>query len=169
MTSNRLRHRSGLLATVALITLAGSALTGCGFVEPVTAHRGYIINETDLDKIKAHETSKEQVESYMGTPSVKSTIEGEAWYYISSKTETFLFYPPEETERQIVAVYFDKTDQVQDVRYYGLQDGEIIDMQTRITPTRGKELTILGQLFSNLGRFNKDSNKPSVPKPGGHQ
>lgn len=166
MTSTRLRHRAGILATVALVAVTGSALTGCGFVEPVTAHRGYIINESDLDKIKAHETTKEQVERYMGTPSMKSTIEGEAWYYVSSNMETFLFYPPEEVERQVIAVYFDKTDEVQDVRYYGLQDGEIVDMETRVTPSRGKELTILGQLFSNLGRFNK-SQSSSTPKPGG--
>jgi len=168
MTSIRLRHRAGILATVALVAVAGSALTGCGIVEPVTAHRGYIINESDLDKIKPHQTTQDQVETYMGSPSVKSTINDEAWYYISSKTETFLFYPPEEVERQVIAVYFDKTKEVQDVRYFGLKDGEIIDMETRVTPTRGKELTILGQLFSNMGRFNKqkDSGKP---KPGGHR
>ncbi|MFZ3035343.1 MAG: outer membrane protein assembly factor BamE [Parvibaculum sp.] len=168
MTSNRLHHRSGILATLVLVAVTGSALSGCGLVTPVTAHRGYIINESDLDKIKPHEATKEQVERYMGTPSVKSTIDGEAWYYISSNTETYLFYPPEETERQVVAVYFDKTDEVQDLRYYGMQDGEIIDMETRFTPSRGKELTILGQLFSNLGRFNKDKSS-STPKPGGQR
>jgi outer membrane protein assembly factor BamE (lipoprotein component of BamABCDE complex) len=136
----------------------------------VKAHRGYIIDRADLDKIKPHETTKEQVETYMGTPSVKSTVAGEAWYYISSNTETFLFYPPKETSRQIIAVYFDKTDEVQDIRYFGLKDGEIVDMETRVTPTRGKELTILGQLFSNLGRFNKkDTGNKAVPQPGKHQ
>jgi outer membrane protein assembly factor BamE (lipoprotein component of BamABCDE complex) len=43
--------------------------------------------------------------------------------------------------------------------FYGMQDGEIVDLQTRVTPTRGKELTILGQLFGNLGRFNKNTPK----------
>lgn len=168
MTSNRSRHRAGLLATVAFIFVAGPALTGCGLVQPVTAHRGYIIEEADLAKIKPQQTTKEQVETYMGSPSVKSTVDGDAWYYISNKTETYLFYPPEETERQVVAVYFDKTDEVQDVRYYGMKDGEIINMQTRVTPTRGKELTVLGQLFSNFGRFNKQkSDTGSAPKPGG--
>jgi len=169
MTSNHSRHRARILATVALIALASPTLSGCGFVEPVTAHRGYIINEADLNKIKPGQTSQDQIETYMGTPSVKSTVNDEAWYYISSKTETYLFYPPEETERQIIAVYFDKNKEVEDVRYYGLQDGEIVDMQTRVTPTRGKELTILGQLFSNLGRFNKkDDDNKAVPKPGGN-
>lgn len=167
MTSIRLRHRARILATVALVAVAGTTLAGCGFVAPVTAHRGYIIDEADLAKIKPHETTQDQVETYMGSPSVKSTINDEAWYYISSKTETFLFYPPEETERQIIAVYFDKTKEVQDIRYFGLKDGEIIDMETRVTPTRGKELTILGQLFSNMGRFNKPKSS-STPKPGGH-
>ncbi len=80
----------------------------------------------------------------------------------------------EEVDRTVVAIYFTKEKVVDEVAYYGLQDGQIVDLQTRTTPTRGKELTVLGQIFSNLGRFNKatDSKKGSgtspVPgRPGG--
>ncbi len=171
MTSNRLRHRAGILSCVALLMASSPALTGCAyFVTPVTAQRGYIVNETDLEKIKIGQTSQEQVQEYMGSPSTVSTINNETWYYITSKTETYLFYPPEEVDRTVIAVYFNKQNVVDDIAYFGLEDGEVINIQTRTTPTRGKELTILGQLFSNLGRFNKkpEANK-AVPQPGGHQ
>jgi outer membrane protein assembly factor BamE (lipoprotein component of BamABCDE complex) len=147
------------------------ALTGCAYIAaPVTAQRGYIVNETDLEKLKIGQTSQEQVQEYMGSPSTISTINNEAWYYITSKTEAYLFYPPKEVERTVIAVYFNKQNVIDDITYYGLKDGEVIDIQTRTTPTRGKELTILGQLFSNLGRFNKkpEANK-AIPQPGGHQ
>jgi outer membrane protein assembly factor BamE (lipoprotein component of BamABCDE complex) len=169
MTSNRLRRRAGILAAVACLSASSPALIGCApLVEPVVETRGYVLNEKDLKKVKPKITTKAQVKEIMGSPSTTSTIEGEAWYYISSKTETYLFYQPDEIERTVIAFYFEKMDTVQQVVYYGLQDGEIVDLQTRTTPTRGKELTILGQLFSNLGRFNKkdDSKKSGGPVPG---
>lgn len=168
MTSNRLRRRAGVLAAVACLSATSPALIGCApLVEPVVEQRGYVLDEKDLKKIKPKVTTKTQVKEIMGSPSTVSTIEGEAWYYITSKTEAYLFYPPEEIERTVIAFYFEKMDTVQQVSYYGLEDGEVVDLQTRTTPTRGKELTILGQLFSNLGRFNKkDDSKSSGPVPG---
>ncbi len=171
MTSNRLRHRAGILSCVALLMASSPALTGCvELVAPVTAQRGYVVNETDLKKLKIGQTSQVQVQEYMGSPSTVSTINNDAWYYITSKTEAFLFFQPEEVDRTVIAVYFNKQDVVDDVSYYGLKDGEVVDLQTRTTPTRGKELTILGQLFSNLGRFNKKTTaNKAVPQPGGQR
>ena len=33
---------------------------------------------------------------------------------------------------------------------YGLEDGQIVNISDRTTPTPGREMTILQQLFSNL-------------------
>ena len=166
MISHRLRRHARFLVAVACLSAGASLLPACA---PVVDKRGYIINEKDLDRVKAGKTTKEQVKTIMGSPSTEATIDGSAWYYITSKFETYMFYQPEEVDRTVVAVYFDKSDVVQQLAYYGLKDGEIIDFQTRTTPTRGKELTVLGQLFSNLGRFNKETDsKSSRPTPGGH-
>ena len=169
MTSNRLPRRSRVVAAIAILAMSTSALSGCiPLVAPVTSNRGYIVSETDLKKIKPQVTTLDDVGRYMGTPSTVSSDDGVAWYYITSKFEAYLYHPPEEVERTVIAVYFDKSNVVQEVLYYGLQDGEIIDLQTRKTPTRGKELTVLGQLFGNLGRFNdKNPATTNKPKPGG--
>jgi len=169
MTSNRLPRRSRVVAAIAILAMSTSALSGCiPLVAPVSSNRGYIVNETDLKKIKPKVTTQDEVSRYMGTPSTVSADTGVAWYYITSKFEAYLYHPPEEVERTIIAVYYDKTNVVQEVLYYGLLDGEIIDLQTRKTPTRGKELTVLGQLFGNLGRFNnQNSTSNNKPKPGG--
>ncbi len=169
MTSIRLPRRSRVVAAIAILAMSTSALSGCiPLVAPVSSNRGYIVNETDLKKIKPKVTTQDEVSRYMGTPSTVSADTGVAWYYITSKFEAYLYHPPEEVERTIIAVYYDKTNVVQEVLYYGLLDGEIIDLQTRKTPTRGKELTVLGQLFGNLGRFNnQNSTSNNKPKPGG--
>lgn len=173
MTSQRPRRRAGLLVAVACLSVAGPALVACS---PVVEQRGYILNEKDLKRIKTGSSTKDDVRDIMGSPSTESPLGGphhDAYYYISSTFETETFLPPEEVDRTVVAVYFDDKKVVQEVAYYGLEDGQIVDFQTRTTPTRGKELTILGQLFSNLGRFNKQSDSkstgpvPGRPGPGG--
>ena len=42
---------------------------------------------------------------------------------------------------------------VDNLKYYGLEEGKIISYVDRTTPTRGRELTVLQQLFGNLGRL----------------
>lgn len=151
MTPPRLRRTVRTTMVAACLIVAGAALAACA---PVKEERGYIFDPNDLTKIEAGITSKEQVRTIMGSPSTTSAVDGEAWYYISSKFETVAFYPPQEVDRAVAAVYFEKTDVVQEVAYYGLEDGQIVNFVDRTTPTRGKELTVLGQLFGNLGRYN---------------
>ncbi len=163
MTTFRL-HRPARALLAAAGLSAALAVTGCApLVQPVIEDRGYIFDPADLAKLQPG-ASKEQVRTVMGSPSTVSTVDGEAWYYISSRFETLMFYPPKEIERTVAAVYFDKTETVQEVAYYGLEDGQIVNFVDRTTPTRGKELTILGQLFGNLGRFNNPGS--SIPSVG---
>ena len=49
--------------------------------------------------------------------------------------------------------YMNVSEKVSFVEEYGLQDGNIIAFNSESTPTRGRELTILQQLFGNLGRL----------------
>jgi outer membrane protein assembly factor BamE (lipoprotein component of BamABCDE complex) len=119
---------------------------------PTIDHRGYLPRAGDLQKITPG-MSKTEVEAILGSPSTTATINstGDSYYYISSKVETQGFFDPKETERKIFAVRFDQLDQVQSFAQYGLEDGQIIDLNSRKTPTRGREYTILQQLFGNIG------------------
>lgn len=63
-------------------------------------------------------------------------------------------------DQQVVAIAFDKDGKVKDLKRYGMKDGRQIAFIQRETPTRGKELTVLEQLFGNFGRFNS-ANNPS--------
>lgn len=127
--------------------------------------RGYIVDESDFERVQAGTTTEAQIEEILGSPSTVATVDGKVWYYISSTFEKLMFYEPEEIDRTVVAVYFDENNIVQELAYYGLEDGRIINFRTRKTPTRGKELTVLGQIFGNLGRFNQ--NQPATPnRPG---
>jgi len=160
MTPPRQRRTLRTILTAACLSTAGALLIACS---PVKEDRGYIFDPNDLTKIEAGVTSKEQVRTIMGSPSTVSTVDGEAWYYISSKFETVAFYRPREVDRAVAAVYFEETGVVQEVAYYGLEDGQIVNFVDRATPTRGKELTVLGQIFGNLGRYNVPGASSQIP------
>lgn len=136
-----------------VLALMGISLGGCS---SVIEERGYVYDQSDFEKIEAGLTSSVEVEALLGSPSTVATIDGQVWYYISSTFEKLMFYKPEEIDRKVVAIYFDETNTVEEVGYYGLEDGQVIDFRTRKTPTRGKEMTVLGQIFGNLGRFNQN-------------
>jgi len=128
------------------------ALGGCLGYDG-THYRGYVIDARTMDQVRVGATA-EQVLVVMGTPSTTSTVGGDAWYYISQKTERPLaFMPPKVTDQRIFAVYFDKNKRVQRIANYGMEDGRVVDFITRTTPTAGAESSFLGNMFSNLLRF----------------
>ena len=79
----------------------------CGnFTE--TLQRGYVLPEGALEQIPVGAT-QEQVLIVLGTPSTVATVNGEAFYYISQKTErAAAFMPHEVVDQRVIVVYFDK-------------------------------------------------------------
>ena len=131
---------------------AGGMLALVAACTPQIDHRGYLPRAGDLQKI-TYGMSKSEVQGILGSPSTTATINfaGDSYYYISSTVEQQAFFDPKETDRKVFAIRFDRDDRVQSFANYGLQDGRIIDINSRKTPTRGRELTILQQLFANIG------------------
>ena len=135
---------------IALVFLSASC-------SPIVENRGYVFDEKLLDQIKVNETISNDVMDILGSPSTTSAIDASTWYYIYSKAETVAFYHPTVTDRRVLAVSFDDDDKVNNLKYYGLEEGKIISYVDRTTPTRGRELTVLQQLFGNLGRLGAGS------------
>ena len=127
---------------VAVAVACAIALAGCsGFGE--TLQRGYVLADGALEQIPVGST-QEQVLIVLGTPSTVATVNGEAFYYISQKTERGLaFMPHEVVDQRVVAVYFDKDRRVARLANYGLKDGKVFDFVTQTTTTGGMELNYL--------------------------
>jgi outer membrane protein assembly factor BamE (lipoprotein component of BamABCDE complex) len=129
-----------------------SALSACA---PVINTRGQQPDPDVLAKIEAGTTSQRDVERALGTPSTKGVFRENVWYYMSERTERTAFFAPELLERKIIAVVFDKVGVVEDIVTYTENDKQEIALVARITPTAGNELSIIQQLFGNIGRFAK--------------
>jgi outer membrane protein assembly factor BamE (lipoprotein component of BamABCDE complex) len=126
----------------------GAALLAAGFMAGCTQvyHHGYMIPEGALEQLPLG-SSQEQVLIVLGTPSTVATISGEVFYYISQRAEQVSFLPQKETDRRVIAVYFDKSRKVQRLADYGLKDGKIFDYISRTTPSGGAEQNYLGLVF----------------------
>jgi outer membrane protein assembly factor BamE (lipoprotein component of BamABCDE complex) len=146
--ATRTRHHRSRASHLALMLACAIALAGCGnFTE--TLQRGYVLPEGALEQIPVG-ASQEQVLIVLGTPSTVATVSGEAFYYISQKTErAAAFLPHEVVDQRVVAVYLDKERRVSRLANYGLKDGKIFDFISQTTPTGGQELSYLRNIFKN--------------------
>jgi outer membrane protein assembly factor BamE (lipoprotein component of BamABCDE complex) len=135
-------------AFAGLAIVASVGLAGC---MGETLQRGYIPSETALQQVQVG-APREQVLIALGTPSTTADFGGEVFYYISQKTNRpVAFMNSRVIDQTVLAVYFDETGAVSQVANYGLEDGQIIDLVSRVTPTAGKDFSFISQLFSATG------------------
>lgn len=120
---------------------------------PTLVVQGYVPDEETLATVQQGVDSKDAVVSKLGSPSSVAAFDDDTWIYISKQTENFAFFEPTVVGQDVVAINFDPEGRVEEVRRYTLEDGRLIDPVTRKTPTHGRELGILEQLFGNVGRF----------------
>jgi outer membrane protein assembly factor BamE (lipoprotein component of BamABCDE complex) len=151
LSIRRQRLHRLLSATLALGLLGGTA--AC---TPRIDQRGNKPDEDQVVQINPGVDDKIRVAELIGTPSTISTFDDRTWYYISKRTETIGFLDPQVTDQQVLAVTFDADGIVDSMRLYGQEDGRTIAYVDRVTPTEGKDLTVIQQLFGNLGRFNPE-------------
>jgi outer membrane protein assembly factor BamE (lipoprotein component of BamABCDE complex) len=157
------------------VFLAACALiAGCA---PVVSQRGYLQDLDTEASIDTANDTKTTIQQRLGYPSTEATFTNDAWYYISSVERQVAFFHPTVESRAILAVYFDKNGKVTDLKHYTLDDGHVVAFETRQTPSRGRELTFLQQLFNatpgvpinNTGNSNPGgSGPPSGGGPGGY-
>jgi outer membrane protein assembly factor BamE (lipoprotein component of BamABCDE complex) len=64
------------------------------------------------------------------------------------------FMAPRETEREVVAVSFDSNGVVQNVERFGLERGNVVTLDRRVTSSPISDKSFIRQLLGNIGRFN---------------
>src|ERR1700742_3508876 len=128
-----------------LILTAAALLIAC---TPVINQRGYLEDKEAEANIKTGTDTKTSVQEKLGYASTTATFGGDAWYYISSTEKQVAFFTPTVQQRSILAVYFDQAGKVTTMQHYALAQGHLINLESRTTPARGRELTFLQQLLN---------------------
>ena len=156
-----MRRTAPLLLVGALVPLLASCAT-------IVDQRGFAPTPGSIEKLDVGSQSREDVVRLIGSPSTVGTFNPNVWYYISQKQETYAFFKPVMLEQNVMQLSFNDSGRLQGIKKYELADGKDIDMVSRITPTAGKELTVLEQIMGNVGRFSgpRQQSNPGAPTGG---
>lgn len=136
------------LFQLAILGCLAGATMAC---EPVFRVHGFAPQDEAVQTVEAGVDTRGSVRRKVGRPSSTGIFTDQGWYYVSTTVKHEAFYEPTVVDRKVVAITFDPSDVVATVDTYGLEDGRIVNLQTRVTPTAGRGLTILEQLFANIG------------------
>lgn len=147
--------------------LLGGTVSACA---PVASNHGFVALDVKPAEVKVGEDTKSTVLERLGSPSAKATFDENTWFYMSQGVQRVAFFRPQVTKRDVVAVSFDEAEKVKTVNSYTLADGKVIALNGRVTPTRGRELTIIEQLLGNVGRVaNTLGGDEEDRQPGGRR
>lgn len=135
------------LAGVASV-LAAALMAGCAATRDF---HGYVPDQALATDVQPAVDTRSTVLARLGTPSTTSIFNDNLWVYMSATRELLTFYYPKVVAREIVAIQFDEDDVVSDVLVYDVNDGRTLAYNSRVTPTRGRELGIIEQLFGTIG------------------
>ncbi len=138
-----------LIAKLAIISIVSIALYGCsGFVSQRT--QGYSIPQSAMEQIRPGQ-SEDLVIAVLGSPQTKSSFSDEtAFYYVETKIEETAFGLKTIKNRTVLAIYFDKSRRVKDKAVYGLEDGKLITIETRRTPSFGEDRTFIESIIASI-------------------
>ena len=140
------------LGVCLVLACATIGLSACGNTVQL---RGNTPDAQEIAEIKPGVHSRQDIIDLLGSPSTVSTFEDNKWYYIGQKTQQIAFMKPEVLDRQVLVITFDKSGIVEDTKTYNLADAHDVDPVARETPTEGRDLTLIQQLFGNIGKFSK--------------
>lgn len=151
---------------LAFLTAPLLALTAC---EPIVDQRGFSPAPGTVEKLEVGSQSREDVVRLVGTPSAVATFNPNTWFYISQRQESLAFFKPSIAEQKVMQVTFNEGGRIAEIKNFDLKDAKDVVMVARITPTAGKELTVLEQILGNVGKFSgpKQQESPGAPTSGG--
>ena len=129
------------------------AVSACGATKLKDSH-GYVPEDALLDEVLVGRDTKETVARLLGRPGTQGIIDDRGWYYVKSDYERFLWREPVEVDREVVAVSFTEAGVVENVERFGLENGQVVALNRRVTTSNTRGIGFLRQLFSNLGTFN---------------
>ena len=127
-------------------------------------HKGYSIDKEDLVLLKPDSSTQEDVIRTLGSPSLKSNLGNETWYYISSIESKIAFFKSKPETRTIIAINFSPMKKITMITEYSEKDSQILSVNKEYTTTKGDDKGVLKELFGNLGKYNKDNKNSKRPR-----
>ena len=141
--------------------VAAAALALLAACVTLDEDHGYVPSDADLSRVRVGIDTQTTVGTLVGQPGLTGIVSDRGWYYVRSDYETFAYRAPVEVDRQVVAITFDQRGVVSNVERFGLEDGNVVALNRRVTDTGVQGITFLEQLFRNIGNFDPGAFIPS--------
>lgn len=146
--------RSRVLSFFAIGVLILLLVAGCS---STFRNYGYVPSEADLASVEVGRDTRETVAEKIGNPGTSGVVRETAWYFVQSRVENYAYQAPEVVERQVLAISFSTNGRVRNIERFGLEDGEVIALNRRITDDNIQGVSFLRQLLGNLGNVDAGS------------
>lgn len=135
------------------ITILFFFVIGCS---KLVEQNGVPINNEMFQKLIIDSSTKNQVKKNLGEPLIIDDQNEETWIYFSQKIEKIAFFAPKLTDRTVMLLKF-KNNRLINKESFTQQDSKIIDISTKKVISGGRKLTILQQIFGNIGNFSSQN------------
>ena len=145
---------------LASIILAGMT-TAC--ISPISDYHGYTADEIQPGEVQPGIDTRASVLAQLGSPSTESLFDENTWFYITTTRERLAFMVPKTKDRKVTAIRFGEEDVVEEILTYDETDGQVLSYASRETPTRGRELGFLEQIFGTVGNVALPRTDESTP------
>jgi outer membrane protein assembly factor BamE (lipoprotein component of BamABCDE complex) len=145
----------------------GAALTaGCSSIRE---HQGYLVDEQLVAAIQPGVDNKDSVTGTLGRPTFMGQFDREQrdWYYVSRETRAAAFTMPRPHQQTTLHIRFDQAGNVESVQRTGVELAVNVNPDDRVTPTLGRDRSLLQELFGNIGAVGQRGQaSPTADNPG---
>lgn len=124
------------------------------YFRPVRQTRGNMIDNVDYAQLQPGSSTRADVTSIIGTPTVHASFDDNTWIYVGEVTRPTIAGFPAITRQQVVVLNFDNAGTLRTVRRLTGKEAVRVAMVSRTTPSPGSEASILQQIIGNVGRYN---------------
>lgn len=141
--------RPALAALLALLLLPA-----CSVVEAQKTVRGNRVDADQLKELVVGTSTRNDVQSLLGSPTTKGAFDDNTWIYIGEVTQPRIGRVPGVVSQDVVALNFDSNGVLRGIRHLDKKNSVPVAMVGRTTPSPGSEATFLQQLLGNVGKFS---------------
>ena len=136
---------------IALTSVGFLGLSGCA---AQYANHGYIPPADELEQITVGTDTRESVAEKVGVPASSGVLTNSGYYYVRARTRTLGLLATKEIERQVVAISFTENGVVENVERFGMERGQVVPLERRVTSSSVSDKSFIRQLLGNIGRFS---------------
>jgi len=134
----------------ALILLLGA----CSIVQTPRTLHGNKVDSDMLKELVPGTSTKKDVTSLIGSPTLHATFDDNEWIYISQTTHTRIGQLPGVLKQNVVVMDFDPAGTLRSVKELSEKDSRDVAVAGGATPSPGSDASILQQLLGNVGRYS---------------